>query len=199
MCVNGSNVQASNLGDSGFLIVRDGKLVFESPSQQHSFNFPFQVGSFGDPISSSQVRACGDAQAQRLESPPCLDPAPWLLQVFSIKVQPGDIIIMGSDGLLDNVFNTRSAKLVWEAKKRGATPGVAAQQLAMFAANRSRDPVYLSPFAKSAREAGFYYQGGKVDDITVVISYVCAHSEVKLPQAAPALSSSSNAPLSSKL
>lgn len=55
---------------------------------------------------------------------------------------------------------------------RGASPGVAAQQLATFASSRSRDPVYISPFAKQARAAGFYYQGGKVDDITVVVSYV---------------------------
>ena len=94
------------------------------------------------------------------------------VQKFTVNVQPGDVLIAGSDGLLDNVFSTRAAKLVWDAKRRGATPGVAAQQLATFASFRSRDPAYLSPFAKQARQAGFNYQGGKVDDITVVVSYV---------------------------
>lgn len=99
-------------------------------------------------------------------------------QEFSIEVQPGDVLVAGSDGLLDNVFNQRSARLVWDAKKRGATPGVAAQQLATFAAARAKDPVYLSPFAKSAREHGFYYQGGKVDDITVIVAYVTSPGEI---------------------
>jgi protein phosphatase PTC7 len=146
ICLNGSQVHAANIGDSGFFVIRDGKVLFETPAQQHSFNFPYQIGSHGDPVGSSQK--------------------------FTVHVQPGDILIAGSDGLFDNVFTSRAAKIVWDAKSRGATPGVAAQQLATFASMRSRDPAYLSPFAKHARQAGFHYQGGKVDDITVVVSYV---------------------------
>jgi protein phosphatase PTC7 len=111
-----------------------------------------------------------------------LTAAPLPPQKFSIGVRPGDVIIAGSDGLLDNVFNTRAAKMVWEAKQRGATPGVAAQQLATFASARARDPVYLSPFAKQARRAGFRYQGGKVDDITVIVSYVSEGSGASAAQ-----------------
>lgn len=94
------------------------------------------------------------------------------VQEYRLAIQPGDVIIAGTDGLLDNVFNDRSAKLVWDAKARGATPGVAAQQLAVLASTRALDPLYQSPFAKAAMQSGFFYRGGKVDDITVVISYV---------------------------
>lgn len=104
-----------------------------------------------------------------------------MVQTFTLQVQAGDVIVAGSDGLLDNVFNQRSGKLVWDAKMRGASPGVAAQQLATFASARAKDPVYLSPFAKSARENGFYYQGGKVDDITVLVAYVAAAADIKVP------------------
>lgn len=155
VCLQGNKLHAANLGDSGFMVIRDGKLIFESPQQQHSFNFPFQLGSYGDSLTSCEA--------------------------FSLEVKTGDIIVAGSDGLLDNVFNQRSAKLVWDAKSRGATPGVAAQQLATFAAARAKDPVYLSPFAKAARENGFYYQGGKVDDITVVVAYVTASDQNQAP------------------
>lgn len=96
------------------------------------------------------------------------------MQNFVCKLKPGDIIVAGTDGLFDNVFSHRTTKLVWDAKKHGALPGVAAQQLATFASARSMDPVYLSPFAKAAAQAGFFYRGGKVDDITVVVSYVTA-------------------------
>lgn len=46
----------SNLGDSGYLLVRpDGrgpegtlKKLYRTVEQQHDFNFPFQVGTMGD-------------------------------------------------------------------------------------------------------------------------------------------------------
>lgn len=100
-------------------------------------------------------------------------------------IQPGDVIIAGTDGLLDNVFNDRSAKLVWDAKARGSTPGVAAQQLAVLASTRALDPLYQSPFAKAAMQSGFFYRGGKVDDITVVISYVLAAGPSPPPPIGP--------------
>lgn len=65
VCLNGAQLHAANLGDSGFMVLRDGKLIFESPSQQHSFNFPFQVGSHGDPVGSSQVRPARSAARAR--------------------------------------------------------------------------------------------------------------------------------------
>lgn len=153
VCLDDHKLHAANLGDSGFMVIRDGKIVFQSPSQQHSFNFPFQIGSYGDDIS-----AC---------------------EAFSVDVLPGDVIVAGSDGLLDNVYNNKSARVVWDAKQRGATPSAAAQQLATHAASLSKDPVYLSPFAKSAREHGFYYQGGKVDDITCIVSYIVPAAEAE--------------------
>ncbi|XP_006824266.1 protein phosphatase PTC7 homolog, partial [Saccoglossus kowalevskii] len=36
-------VYTANLGDSGFLIVRHGKVVHRSEEQQHYFNTPFQL------------------------------------------------------------------------------------------------------------------------------------------------------------
>jgi hypothetical protein len=45
LVVNGTTLSASNLGDSGFVLVRDGVAIFQCPQQQHNFNFPFQLGS----------------------------------------------------------------------------------------------------------------------------------------------------------
>ena len=36
-------VYSANLGDSGFLIIRDGEVVHRSEEQQHYFNTPFQL------------------------------------------------------------------------------------------------------------------------------------------------------------
>lgn len=50
-------LHAINLGDSGFMVVRDGCTIFRSPVQQHDFNFTFQLesGNNGDLPSSGQV------------------------------------------------------------------------------------------------------------------------------------------------
>lgn len=50
-------LQAANLGDSGFVLMRNGRTIFKSPVQQHQFNIPFQLESGGsDPPSAAEVR-----------------------------------------------------------------------------------------------------------------------------------------------
>jgi protein phosphatase PTC7 len=39
----GGVLHAANVGDSGYIIIRNGKILFESTPQQHGFNFPFQL------------------------------------------------------------------------------------------------------------------------------------------------------------
>jgi protein phosphatase PTC7 len=47
LAVVNNTLYASNLGDSGFFVVRSGKLLLQCPQQQHRFNFPYQLGSLG--------------------------------------------------------------------------------------------------------------------------------------------------------
>jgi len=44
---NSGRLEAANLGDSGYMIVRDGKIAVRSKEQQHDFNFPYQLGVGG--------------------------------------------------------------------------------------------------------------------------------------------------------
>ena len=57
VCLCHQGLHAINLGDSGFIVVRDGCTVFQSPVQQHGFNFTYQLesGNGGDLPSSGQV------------------------------------------------------------------------------------------------------------------------------------------------
>ena len=49
-------LHAANLGDSGFILIRNGRTIFKSPVQQHQFNIPFQLESGGsDPPSAAEV------------------------------------------------------------------------------------------------------------------------------------------------
>lgn len=79
-------LHACNLGDSGYMILRgveaqenkmDLSIFFQTQEQQHAFNFPFQVGTHGDDPNKGES--------------------------FAHTVQHGDIIVLGSDGLWDNL------------------------------------------------------------------------------------------------
>lgn len=61
--------------------------MFGTPAHQHYFDCPFQFGS---------------------ESPDTVNEA----QVFQVPLQEGDTLVLGSDGLFDNVFDQDMAALV---------------------------------------------------------------------------------------
>eukprot|EP00271_Cylindrocystis_brebissonii_P004755 TRINITY_DN16597_c0_g1_i1.p1 TRINITY_DN16597_c0_g1~~TRINITY_DN16597_c0_g1_i1.p1 ORF type:complete len:528 (+),score=72.50 TRINITY_DN16597_c0_g1_i1:164-1747(+) len=138
---------AANLGDSGFVVIRNGKTIFKSPPQQHDFNFPYQLGSEGSD-------------------------SPQMAQVFSLPVAAGDVLVVGTDGLFDNLFDSDVTAVVMHCVKAGKGPQATSEQLAALARLRAQDRTHFSPFAKAAQEAGYRYQGGKMDDITVLVSYI---------------------------
>jgi protein phosphatase PTC7 len=118
LALNGSTLCASNLGDSGFVLVRDGAPAFQSPQQQHNFNFPYQLGS-----------ADGGASDH-----------PQSAMRFELTVQPGDIIITGTDGLWDNVFAEEAAAIAARCKAQGDGPEAAAHTLCRCGRGRARRP-----------------------------------------------------------
>lgn len=148
IALKNQGLNAINLGDSGFIVVRDGQTVFESPVQQHSFNFTYQ-----------------------LENDPRGD-LPSSGQVFTITVAPGDVVVAGTDGLFDNLYNKEIAAVVADATKDGLSPDATAQKIAAFARLRALDRKRQTPFSTAAQEAGYSYYGGKLDDLTVVVSHV---------------------------
>ncbi|MQM15063.1 hypothetical protein Taro_047996, partial [Colocasia esculenta] len=143
-------VHAVNLGDSGFIVVRDGCTIFRSPVQQHDFNFTYQLESG----NGSDL--------------------PSAAQVFTFPVAPGDVIIAGTDGLFDNLYNNEITAVVVHAVRAGLGPQVTAQKIAALARQRAQDKNRQTPFSTAAQDAGYRYYGGKLDDITVVVSYITA-------------------------
>lgn len=87
---NAPLLYTANIGDSGYMLLRKEGLdlvkLFRSKEQQHSFNFPFQVGTGGD------------------------DPAKADSEIHDVR--DGDIIILASDGLWDNVFDMKVIELI---------------------------------------------------------------------------------------
>ncbi|KAK0551776.1 hypothetical protein OC846_003161 [Tilletia horrida] len=189
--LRGDELRIANMGDCVLLIIRQGDLLFRSTEQQHSFNFPVQLGMMGDTVesvaeelkrrkeakakaeaeaaaaakakaaaaaaeeeedaddepvpdgldytiggdpdvsakdantdaslnasangsangaalssnsgSSADTSASAEAEGEESEvewDEPRRDAGRW-----SVKVEPGDVIIIGSDGLVDNLFD----------------------------------------------------------------------------------------------
>lgn len=86
----------------------------------------------------------------------------------------GDVIVAGTDGLFDNLYNNEITAVVLHGVRAGLEPSAMAQKIAAMARQRAMDKTRQTPFATAAQEAGFRYYGGKLDDITVVVSYVAA-------------------------
>lgn len=79
-------LHSANLGDSGFVVIRKGEVVHQSSEQQHYFNTPYQLaipppGQAGNVIQDSLEEA----------------------ESSSFSVEEGDLIVMGTDGLFDNL------------------------------------------------------------------------------------------------
>lgn len=156
VALDGENLVSANLGDSGYMVIRaapSGKavqLIFKSEEQQYSFNFPYQLG----PSSSNTA---DDAE------------------VLTLPVQHGDLVILGTDGLFDNVDAKLVCKVV-EAAMSGTEGGydalplpMLARYIASFAFRTSQDPKAVTPFSIGSRGR---FKGGKEDDITVLIGRV---------------------------
>ena len=139
-------IYSAMIGDSGFMILRRQastlEVLFRTTEQQHEFNFPFQIGTNGD--------------------------NPRKAMVYSQDIQTGDFVVLGTDGLFDNVFTEDIRKLV-ESKMNESSNEIASS-IAQLAFRMSKQSDYNSPFAQSAKSYGYRFNGGKEDDITVIVA-----------------------------
>jgi len=141
--ITGTNFSAVNLGDSGFRIIRDGAIVLASKEQQHVFNMPFQLG-----YESSDT------------------PAHATHYKFSLK--DGDIVVLASDGVFDNLYDSSISHIASKYSQRQAQE--IAKYIAEEAQEISENEGALSPFSENAKHLGYNFGGGKPDDITVLVA-----------------------------
>lgn len=147
----------ANIGDSGFLVVRQGEVVHRSQEQQHYFNTPFQ-------LSLPPTELQSEVLADRPES----------ADQYEFSVEDGDVILLATDGIFDNVPDRMLAEemgKVWQCKDEIRLQQCA-NSIALMARKLSRDPKFLSPFSVNALAAGLEAEGGKPDDITVLLATV---------------------------
>ncbi|KAJ1332798.1 hypothetical protein BSLG_008427 [Batrachochytrium salamandrivorans] len=152
-----NELRVANVGDCGIMILRAHKAIFRNEEQQHSFNFPYQLGT---------VSRDGPSDAQ----------------VFTIKVQEGDIVVIGSDGIFDNVFDEEIVEIVGGCTHESRPELSDPQRMTDAILYRAREVAEntrmgSSPFQTRAVQEGFYYQGGKMDDMTVIVGIVRASED----------------------
>lgn len=176
LCLSDDFLRVANLGDSGFMLLRREESKFDSgdrrsmpgvqwtvtaasTEQLHSFNCPVQLGT-----SSSDTAECAD--------------------IAEIRVERGDVALSCTDGLLDNVWENEIADLCAEAfRESDACSGDDASMLREAAetfckmllekaSTNANDQIKRSPFEANAKRWGFRYRGGKMDDITAIVSVV---------------------------
>eukprot|EP00128_Syssomonas_multiformis_P009263 Colp12_sorted_trinity150504_noHs@13380 len=164
----------ANLGDSGLMVVRKGKVIHKTKEQQIYFNAPFQLAVMPDHLKAGAI----------LNTPADAD-------VSSIELKEDDLIVAATDGLLDNMFDDEIVEEL-TLLNPPETPDVSAEpseeekpapqrrvidmatSLVLRGCDLSHDSKRMSPFARGATAAGHYYTGGKVDDITVIVARVVA-------------------------
>ncbi|KAJ7981852.1 Protein phosphatase 2C family protein [Quillaja saponaria] len=143
-------LKAVIVGDSGFLVFRENSVLIRSPVQQKSFNCPYQLGNSS---------GC-DHPESAME--------------MEIGVSPGDVVVVGTDGLFDNLYENEIVAVLKEKTKESVQPEELAWTLTEMAYYISVDHGSFSPFAREA--AGHHHVGGKTDDITVIVAHIVSSS-----------------------
>ncbi|XP_076886484.1 putative protein phosphatase 2C 26 [Bidens hawaiensis] len=126
MLDNNGILKIANVGDCGLRVIRKGQIIFSTFPQEHYFDCPYQLSS--ETVSQTYLDAT----------------------VTSIDSMKGDIIVMGSDGLFDNVFDHEIVTMVKEHKDAVTT----AKVLADLAYKHSVDFYFDSPYSIEARNRG---------------------------------------------
>ncbi|KAG8071548.1 hypothetical protein GUJ93_ZPchr0006g41692 [Zizania palustris] len=143
----GNVLKWAYIGDSVFALLRDGVIVERSQPQQMSFNCPFQLRRGG---------------GQKIS----------MANVGEVEVRHGDVVVVGTDGLFDNMFYHELEKVV----QIGASQCFSAKNMADIIVGtvyemsccRVRD----SPFAAQSWKHSRRHRGGKRDDITVIVAFI---------------------------
>jgi len=170
-------LNAATLGDSAYILIRNGALLYESPSQQHFFNCPFQLTIVPESYPNQKLY---------------FKDKPSDAQQTSHQLQDGDVILLATDGFFDNVFADEAVEIVnrelhdvmghdgmvreKDLEKLRTHVRRLSRRLTDTARRFSLDPRRISPFSQSAKQNGEIRIGGKVDDITVLVTLVHANS-----------------------
>jgi serine/threonine protein phosphatase PrpC len=148
-------IYATNLGDCAILVIRprNNQVVYRSEGQWHWFDCPRQLGT-NSPDTPKKIAV-----------------------MDIVDIEEGDIVAVLSDGVVDNLWEHEICEKILEALKKwqsgveGSEDGMAFVARELMEATRvvAEDPTAESPFMEHALDEGIATEGGKLDDISVVL------------------------------
>lgn len=146
-------------------MIRQGQYVLQTTEQQHFFNCPYQLS----------VLPNGDKTY--------IEDHPDMAECQALQAEDGDYIILATDGYSDNVFPSTTLNLLDGHTSTG--PASAVESLAALLLSAARDRAQsahaVTPFSKNAAKHGYRHNGGKIDDVTIIIGRVRATGPPIIP------------------
>ncbi|PIN07039.1 Serine/threonine protein phosphatase [Handroanthus impetiginosus] len=144
---DGQALHVANVGDSGFIVLRNGAVYKRSSPMLHVFHFPMRIERGDDPSS--------------------------LAELYRVDLEENDVLVTATDGLLDNLYDQEISSIIVKSLAADRKPEEIAELLATTAQEIGKSRSARSPFADDAQAAGFVrYSGGKLDDVAVIVSVV---------------------------
>ncbi|RMJ25687.1 hypothetical protein PHISP_03418 [Aspergillus sp. HF37] len=157
----------TNLGDCKVLVIRprEEKVLFRSVEQWHWFDCPMQLGT--NSVDTPRKNAV----------------------LSTVDLEEDDIVLALSDGVLDNLWEQEVLTITMDSVKKWAEgrnqendrdwapPAALAEERMVFVAREllkaaltiAQDPFAESPYMERGIEEGLAIEGGKMDDISVVV------------------------------
>ncbi|KAG5475353.1 hypothetical protein LSCM1_03466 [Leishmania martiniquensis] len=173
------------VGDCTMMLIRGGRVRYVTEEQAHQLDYPYQLGTGSNDTPKDGVR-------------------------LLIPVEKGDVVVLGTDGVFDNLYPSRIAELIWPHVERvfrqhgylhewDGEVVKAPTHVATYEKNRNphtllddimaaidmganavmvdatavaHDKRCDSPYASKCIESGALYEGGKPDDMTLLISII---------------------------
>jgi hypothetical protein len=136
----GGRLEVVNVGDSGLRLVRGGAVAWASGVQEHTWNCPYQLSH---PALFPQTDTVADAAVSELE------------------LRRGDVLVAGSDGLFDNLWEEELLGVVAAAGGGGSAAAAAqrqaealAESLVRAASANAGNKKYRGPWAVELEQNG---------------------------------------------
>ncbi|CAG8256329.1 unnamed protein product [Penicillium olsonii] len=155
----------TNLGDCKIMVIRpsEEKVLFRTAEQWHWFDCPMQLGT--NSIDTPRKDAV----------------------LSKVALHEDDIILALSDGVMDNLWEHEVLKIIMDSINKWEEGRVShedvpnsrlsdernvfiARELLNSALTIAQDPFAESPFMEKAIDEGLAIEGGKMDDISVVVA-----------------------------
>jgi len=139
-------LQALNVGDSLCMVVRNGKVVAKTREISHYWECPYQLSDDSPDRPRDGTK-------------------------LNVELLAGDLIIMGSDGIFDNIGDDMLLDLV--AKSTKLKPTQLSKKICDLSRKQSLDERAVTPYGKQAQRRGDPTfkngLGGKLDDACCIV------------------------------